>query len=214
MGQIFPSLQILSQKSKLKTPFNRFRNSIPIQFPSNCKQILISPVSIAMSAPTGDINSESCETLKTHLYECTCKAVKFQLEGSPMNQCWCHCRNCLQWNQVTPIAACIYSEDCALIVSGLENIGIYNITPDVNRTFCKLCGFRLYNQLKDAPRKTFFAPSIQGFNFEPIMHVNCERMTFYNKQRFKFDALPKYIQYPLPYGTGELLTMNDGDDCT
>ncbi len=87
------------------------------------------------------------------------------------------------------------------IIKGKENIETFSKTEHSKRKFCKKCGGHLMTEHPDSNVVDIFAVILEGFKFEPSIHVNYESKTVSVK-----DSLPKFKDLPEEFhGSGEIL---------
>ncbi len=79
---------------------------------------------------------------------CLCGAVTLRGKGTPSLHI-CHCGQCLHWHGGPGMA--IFFGNGVDIVSGHDQIGVYESSDWATRSFCKTCGATLFYQLKGKP---------------------------------------------------------------
>ena len=132
---------------------------------------------------------------------CFCGAVELRVTGEPSAMGYCHCKDCAAWS-ATPINSYSFWEpDQIEITKGIENIKTFSKTDHSKRKFCKKCGGHLMTEHPGSNVVDIFAVILEGFLFEPAIHVNYESKTVSVK-----DGLPKFKDLPEEFhGSGEIL---------
>lgn len=72
---------------------------------------------------------------------CHCGAIRYEIEGEPINHALCHCVDC-QRNSGAPMVGWLMVEDTALDVTG-EPV-VYPSSEHALRYFCVQCGTGLF----------------------------------------------------------------------
>jgi hypothetical protein len=114
---------------------------------------------------------------------------------------YCHCKDCAAWS-ATPINFySFWGPDQLEIIKGIEYIETLSKTDHSKRKFCKKCGGHFMTENPGSDLVDIFAAILEGFLFEPAIHVNYESKTVSVK-----DGLPKFIDLPEEYhGFGKIL---------
>ena len=72
---------------------------------------------------------------------CHCGAIRYEVEGEPINHALCHCIDC-QRNSGAPMVGWLMVDDTALRVTGEPSI--YPSSEHARRYFCIQCGTGLF----------------------------------------------------------------------
>jgi hypothetical protein len=100
---------------------------------------------------------------------CFCGAVRFKIEGEPLNVRICHCRNC-QKAMGSPFFARALFDQRALSVEG--DTARYPSSESLDRVFCKACGTRLFSRRTNG---TVVGVALAAFDdrnaFAPTEHI-------------------------------------------
>ena len=140
-------------------------------------------------------------TDQTHRYECACKGVQVQVTGTPLFQGYCHCVNCREWYQKSPLPFAVYPKDSVQVTNGSENVSkVSLVDPELERLFCSKCGYRINTQHAKAGVQVVNLFNLDSFDFKPIGHIFCKDAYKHNLKQFKDDALPKWRLAPPLFG--------------
>jgi hypothetical protein len=124
---------------------------------------------------------------------CLCGAVRFKVEGEPINVRICHCRKC-QKAMGSPFFARALFEQSALTVEG--ETASYASSEAIDRVFCKKCGTRLFAWRKKAHTAGIALATFDDRHaFAPTEHIwVTEKMNWVKLD----DGLPQYPEmFPL-----------------
>jgi len=140
-------------------------------------------------------------TVENKKASCFCGSVELEISGEPSVMGYCHCKDCAAWS-ATPINSfSLWDPEKVKITKGEENVETFFKTEHSMRKFCTKCGGHLMNDHPDSNLVDVFAVIIEGFNFNPSMHVNYESKSVSIK-----DGLPKFKDLPKEFkGSGEIL---------
>ena len=83
---------------------------------------------------------------KTTPGRCLCGKVQLEGRGEARIDA-CHCDMCLHWHGGPGLA--VMFEDGISIISGEDNIGVYDSSAWATRQFCRNCGATLYFKMKN-----------------------------------------------------------------
>ena len=133
--------------------------------------------------------------------KCFCGTVEIRVTGGASAMGYCHCIDCAAWS-ATPINSySFWRPDQIKIIKGIENIKTFSKTDHSKRKFCMKCGGHLMTEHPDSNVVDIFAVILEGFLFEPSIHVNYESKTV-----SVYDGLPKFKDLPEEFhGSGEIL---------
>ena len=137
----------------------------------------------------------------THSFECACKRVKAQVTGDPVFQAYCHCVNCREWYQRSPLSFAVYPTDSVQITHGSDSIAkVSLVDPGLERLFCKNCGYRVNTQSAKAGVKIVSKFNLETLDFKPVGHIFCKDALKDSLAQFKGDKLPKWRGVPPALG--------------
>ena len=86
-----------------------------------------------------------------HTGSCHCRAVRFEIAGELAPIQVCHCGDCRK-AQGGPFGTNVPVETSKFhLLSGAEDLRIYESTPGKERVFCGRCGGPLFSRLKSKP---------------------------------------------------------------
>ena len=124
---------------------------------------------------------------------CLCGAVRFKVEGEPINVRLCHCRNC-QKAMGSPFFARALFPQTALMVEGETDR--YATSTRLERVFCAKCGTRLFTWRTDGSAAgVALAVFDDRHAFSPTEHIwTSEKMNWIRLD----DGLPQYEKGPPP----------------
>ena len=82
---------------------------------------------------------------------CECGSIAFEVDGKVQDFSHCHCSQCRRLHGAAYATfSGVYRKDYKLI-SGKENIAIYNSSNSHERQFCRVCGSNILVYLKSEP---------------------------------------------------------------
>jgi len=100
---------------------------------------------------------------------CLCGAVRFTVEGEPLNVRICHCRNC-QKAMGSPFFARALFDQRALTIDG--ETACYPSSEALERVFCKRCGTRLFSRRTNGTAVGVALATFDDRNaFSPTEHI-------------------------------------------
>jgi hypothetical protein len=120
---------------------------------------------------------------------CMCGAVRFKVDGAPLNVRICHCRLC-QKAHASPFFARALFEQRAVVVSGATSA--YPSSDALERVFCRQCGTRIFARRTNG---TVIGVALAAFDdrnaFRPTEHVWVSEKVDWLKLN---DGLPQYAE--------------------
>ena len=132
---------------------------------------------------------------------CFCGAVELEVTGTPVATGYCHCDDCRSWSAAPVNAFSLWAPDSVRVTRGEDKIGTFNKTENSYRKFCTSCGGHLMTDHPGMKLVDVYASILQGFTYEPTLHVNYETKTISIK-----DGLPKFNDMPADFGgSGDML---------
>jgi hypothetical protein len=75
-----------------------------------------------------------------HKGSCLCRAVTFELLTEPTMVSHCHCSMCRKGHGAAFATYLTIERQNARLLSGLDNLTIYNSSSTIMRKFCRTCG--------------------------------------------------------------------------
>lgn len=132
---------------------------------------------------------------KTYNGSCFCGAVEFEVTGEPAVMGYCHCDDCTGWLAAPMSAFTLWPPSGVRITKGEAGVGTYHKSEAAYRKHCKTCGGALMTDHPGMGLVDVYAPLLQGFAFEPAMHVH-----YGNKTVSVKDGLPKFKDLPDSFG--------------
>ena len=156
---------------------------------------------LSANGPTPQIESMTEASGQTHKFECACKKVKVQVSGAPVFQGLCHCVNCRDWYQLSPVSFAVFPANSVKVTEGSDNITeVSLVDPKLERLFCKNCGFRINTQHVEHGVQIVNVFNMENFEFKPVGHNFCKDAKPGSLERFKGDSLPKWLGAPPAFG--------------
>jgi hypothetical protein len=73
---------------------------------------------------------------------CYCGAVSFSVDGEVSGVISCHCYDCQRLNG--NFNALVLADKGAVTISGEEHLRWFDTSPGIRRSFCDVCGSRLF----------------------------------------------------------------------
>lgn len=122
---------------------------------------------------------------------CLCGAVRYQMDGAPLDTVYCHCQSCRKHAGAPVVALAGYRADQMHYTSGQPKV--YASSPGVGRAFCPDCGTPLtwegdggeIGPMVEILIGTLDAPEA----FAPEYHIHhAERVAWFETS----DHLPRY----------------------
>lgn len=132
---------------------------------------------------------------KTYQGSCFCGAVQLAVKGEPEAMGYCHCESCRHWSAGPVNAFTLWKPKAVSIVSGAENIGTYNKTPESCRKWCMTCGGHIMTEHPSMGLTDVYAAVIPDFDYRPAVHVHYQEAVLP-----VHDGLPKLKDVPAEMG--------------
>lgn len=123
---------------------------------------------------------------------CRCGAIHIQLDGAPIAQFHCHCRDCQQVHAGAYVSAAAYPADAVTVTAGDPQILVYKTTP---RLRCADCGTFLFSDAAAFGVRTVNAYLLPEGMFQPQFHVQCQ-----DAVHPIADDLPHFKDFPAMIG--------------
>lgn len=128
---------------------------------------------------------------------CSCGAIRYVCEGSPVLSAHCHCRDCQRSSGASMATVFAVQKDDFVLLSGKSTA--YTYTGDsgnsVIRHFCHFCGSPLFTDVESLPNLWFVrAVSLDEPNLIiPTMHIYCDSAQEWDRQN---DGLVRFGKMP------------------
>jgi hypothetical protein len=138
--------------------------------------------------------------------DCTCGKVVFEVTGEPLAQFYCHCTDCSRYHSTHYVEVLVYpdkpdEESHIRLLEGEQYVNCFSSGGQV-RHFCRECGTAVFNKKESSGMMGTFPVLLDGFKFQPTMHLYCSQSKAYLKGIT--DGLPKFKDLPTELGgTGE-----------
>ncbi|MGM0983339.1 MAG: GFA family protein [Pseudomonadota bacterium] len=132
---------------------------------------------------------------KSYQGSCFCGAVRLAVKGEPEAMGYCHCDSCRHWSAGPVNAFTLWKPEAVSIVSGAENIGTYNKTPESYRKWCMRCGGHIMTEHPSMGLTDVYAAVIPDFDYRPSVHVHYQESVLP-----VHDSLPKLKDVPAEMG--------------
>lgn len=126
---------------------------------------------------------------------CLCGTVRFQFPAAEGDFVYCHCRSCRK-SSGSAFAANISVAITGLeLLSGADNIGVYESSPGKCRHFCQTCASPLYTKVGPDPRYVRVRLGCLDTPFEqkPAAHIFSDHSAPWHDPALE---LPSYGQWP------------------
>jgi hypothetical protein len=132
---------------------------------------------------------------KNYRGRCFCGAVQIEVTGEPEAMGYCHCGSCRSWSAGPINAFSLWKPTSVRVLSGEENLGVYNKTPISYRKWCKTCGGHVLTDHPTMGLVDVYAATIPDFPFKPALHVHYQETVLRVR-----DGLPKMKDMPSQMG--------------
>jgi len=131
---------------------------------------------------------------------CFCRAVKFEVSGSPVAMGYCHCESCRLWSAAPVNAFSLWKPESLKITQGASDVGTYNKTPVSYRKWCTRCGGHLFTEHPTMGLVDIYAAMLPQLDFDPALHVNYQETVLPMQ-----DGKPKLKDMPKEMGGSGVL---------
>lgn len=138
--------------------------------------------------------------MSQHKARCFCGSVEIALEGDPAAMGYCHCESCRHWSAGPINAFTLWKPDAVHITKGKDLLDGFKRTDASFRRWCKSCGGHVLTEHPGMGLTDVYAAVIQGFRFEPQLHVHYGESVVHVK-----DGLPKQKDMPAEMGGSGVL---------
>jgi hypothetical protein len=130
-----------------------------------------------------------------HIGKCFCGAVEFSVTGKPELMGYCHCNSCRAWGAAPVNAFTLWRRDNVEITKGIDKIGSYRKTPQIERKWCTACGGHLLTDIYPLELVDVYAPLLPTLPFVPTIHVHYQETVLPMK-----DGIAKQRDFPKELG--------------
>jgi hypothetical protein len=132
---------------------------------------------------------------------CLCGAVRVEIRGEPVAQCYCHCESCRGWLSAPIHAASLWPTPNVDVIAGADKLGVFRRTDNSHRHFCTQCGAGVLIRHPAIGMTDVPAGTVRGFAYAPTLHVH-----YGEKVMAMRDGLPKFKDFPKEFGgSGDVL---------
>lgn len=150
-------------------------------------------VSIALTATIP--NPVTTEGVSVIDASCLCGAIRFQFPAAVGDFVYCHCRSCRK-SSGSAFAANISVPIAGMdMLSGADNIGIFESSPGKCRHFCKTCASPLFTKVGPDPQvvRVRLGCLDTEFKQKPVAHIFSDDSAPWHDPELE---LPSYGQWP------------------
>ena len=133
--------------------------------------------------------------MAAHRGACFCGAVELRVTGAPAGMGYCHCNSCRKWSAGPVNAFTLWPPSAVQITKGADQLGVFNLTPQSARKWCKVCGGHVLTDHPTMGLVDVYAATIPDFPFKPGVHVHYQETVLH-----LHDGLPKMKDVPKEMG--------------
>jgi hypothetical protein len=145
-------------------------------------------VRLAIGARANDIRHKVWAMVLT----CPCGAIELKVEGQPIAQFYCHCRDCRKMTSGAYAAESVHHENDVTVTRGTPAVWMLERNP---RHYCATCGGRLFIEIASRHLRGVNAFLLPATEFHPQFHVNCSSAVLPIR-----DGLPHFAKMPPAFG--------------
>jgi len=122
---------------------------------------------------------------------CLCGGVKYEVDGSLEDVCYCHCEQCRKTSGHFNAATSCERDHLTITVD--DGLRWYQSSPDTRRGFCERCGSSLFWDYDKAASMTIMPGSLDGpTGLKPYAHIFvADAGDYYSID----DGLPQHADY-------------------
>lgn len=128
--------------------------------------------------------------------QCLCGATALKIEGAPVAQVYCHCRDCQAAQGAAYVLNAVYPAADVKVVRGEPVTMTVKATP---RLRCASCCTPLFTEVTTAGLRSLNAYLLPEDRFAPQMHIHCADAVLP-----VIDALPHYAALPASFGGDDI----------
>ncbi len=126
---------------------------------------------------------------------CLCGEVQYTVDGAPLLMVNCHCSMCRKAHGGAYTTFLKIARKDFRINAGEKHIVAYQSSPEVTRSFCRLCGGKFTFDWARAPEYLWLAAG--GLDGDPGITPSCHIFVGSKADWFQIsDTLPQYDAYP------------------
>ena len=129
--------------------------------------------------------------------QCSCGAVKLEMTGEPVVQCYCHCNSCRSYTGSPVNTPVLWPRGSVRFTAGEDRLRRHSKTghPESGRFTCSVCHGAVGVFLAEADLFDVFSGLISDLEFTPTVHINYENAVLPIR-----DGLPKLKDMPAEWG--------------
>jgi hypothetical protein len=137
---------------------------------------------------------------KSYRGACFCGAVAITVAGEPLAMGYCHCASCRLWSAAPVSAFALWPSDALKVVTGADELGSFNKTPQSARKWCKSCGGHVLTEMPASRLVDVYPAGLPHLEFRPREHIH------YQEAVLRIvDSLPKNKDLPKAAGGSGVL---------
>ena len=131
---------------------------------------------------------------------CGCGNVRFEVNGEPRVQLYCHCQSCRTAHAAPLIAGAVFPADAVTYTGDVILVNVSGRADAPKRLACAACGTKVLIEPMPGYRTVLPALCESAEWFTPLMHINwSEKVVAFR------DDLPKFLDVPKEMGgSGQL----------
>ncbi len=92
---------------------------------------------------------------KTLLGGCLCGGVRYELHAPAQSGEHCHCSRCRRAHGALYASGAVLDTEDVKVISGADNLSVYESSAGNWRQFCKTCGCHLFMIVDQFPKKIY-----------------------------------------------------------
>ena len=127
--------------------------------------------------------------------KCACGGVRFEANGEPRVQLYCHCRSCQIAHAAPLVAGALFRASDVTFSGETTRVTVTGREGATVRFACAKCGTKVFNEPNAKLRLILPALCDSREWFAPTMHIHAQDRVLDVR-----DDLPKYLDLPSPMG--------------